>query len=160
MKLNLAPTELIALNKGEAAIVDRELVPVLSRFEWRLTSDGYAVAFIDGRNVLMHRVVNETPEGVETDHINRNRLDNRRSNLRNATHSQNMQNRGKRSGTRSQYRGVILTRSRQMGLMWQARITANGKLHIIGNFKGEIEAAQAYDNACRALHGDFAQTNF
>lgn len=80
----------ITLKNGEVALVDdADLKRVMSfSFYWYL-SNGYAVTRKHQRSIFMHAVVNNTPVGMCTDHINRNRLDNRKSNLRSCTRSEN-----------------------------------------------------------------------
>lgn len=87
----------IALTKGVFALIDIEDADLIGRFLWhsqwcKNTGSFYANRTVEGSLYAMHRIVNGTPKGLLTDHINRNTLDNRRSNLRNATNSQNMLN--------------------------------------------------------------------
>jgi hypothetical protein len=92
------------------------------------------------------------------DHTNTNSLDNRRSNLRLATPSQNSCNsRRDKSNTYSRYRGVSFSKRKQK---WFAAIRANGKKIWLGYFKTEIDAARAYDRAAREYHKEFASLNF
>lgn len=79
---------------------------------WSITGDGYAIAGrgSNGRQYL-HRLLMNPPKGMEVDHINRDRLDNRRENLRVVTHRENMQNQGPEGRGKSGYRGVYQTRS-------------------------------------------------
>ena len=93
----------IPLTKGAMAIVDDADYDRLAAMgTWHLSDMGYAVrrGLINGkkRTIRMHRVVNVTPAGLFTDHINRNRLDNRKSNLRSCTQYENMQNRERALG--------------------------------------------------------------
>lgn len=87
----------IKLTKGKFAIVDDEDYDELSKFKWYLSS-GYAIRKAKNgedrprSNVCMHRVIMKTPIGYETDHINHDRLDNRRCNLRVCTPSDNQRN--------------------------------------------------------------------
>lgn len=107
----------------------------------------------------MHRVIIEAPDEMFVDHINHNGLDNRRSNLRLATRSENTQNRRKISTkTRSRYKGLSLHKERRKG--WSARIRVKGKSKFLGFFADEIEAGKAYDRAARKYHGEFAVLNF
>lgn len=92
----------IPLTKGAVAIVDEEDYELVSQYKWHLNSMGYAVwrGKVDGKKktIRMHRLINNTPDGKYTDHINRNRLDNRRSNLRTVTQKENMQNKERGRG--------------------------------------------------------------
>lgn len=92
------------------------------------------------------------------DHINHNGLDNRKANLRLATHRQNLCNRRNTAlKAASRYRGVSLHKNTKR---WTARIKVYGKTKYLGLFDDEIDAAKAYDAAARRFHGVFASLNF
>jgi len=98
------------------------------------------------------------PEGMVVDHINHDGMDNRKANLRAATHSQNLCHRRKHSGTKSsKYKGVHW---HKFNKRWAARITFKKKTINLGYFRNEIDAAKAYDRAARKYHGEFASLNF
>lgn len=107
----------------------------------------------------MHRVIlglaDDDPRRV--DHGNRDKLDNRRANLRIATPEQNGANRTKfRSGEfSSAYKGVCRYRGR-----WQAVIRVDGRLRRLGFFDDEGEAARAYDQAALDAWGPYACLNY
>jgi hypothetical protein len=107
--------------------------------------------------VYLHREIMNAPEGLLVDHINSDTLDNRRVNLRLATHSQNSCNRPKKSNTSSRFIGVNFEKLRNQ---WCAKIRHHGKRIWLGRFENEIEAAKAYDEAARKYHGEFARLNF
>jgi hypothetical protein len=106
-----------------------------------------------GTMLRMHRVIVDAPAGMDVDHISRDTLDNRRSNLRVCEHFQNTRNRVKLNT--SLYKGVHPHQKR-----WRARITVNGKTLHIGCFTDQAEAALAYDQKARDLFGEFALLNF
>lgn len=140
----------ITLPQNKQVIVDDEDYEELSKYKWHL-SNGYAVRHVSTKPDIreyMHRKINDTPKGLVTDHINGNKLDNRRSNLRTATVSQNGMNYARKRGTTNPYRGVSL--HKKTGL-WRARIN-----HItIGYFRESSEARMAYECVVGQLYGEF-----
>lgn len=150
----------IELSAGRgAALVSDEDFGALSQFRWHLHSAGYAYRAVKNAgkqtNFLMHREVAQPDPGFVVDHINGNRLDNRRENLRVCTYAENARNNGaiKKS---SALRGVSW---HAKAGKWRATIKLNGKSKHVGYFATEAEAAAAYDEAARSLHGEFARTN-
>lgn len=143
---------------GVQVIVSAEDYASLSQHTWYLLAGGYAArnCIIDGckKAIYMHREILGFPSGQDVDHVNGNRLDNRRENLRAASRSQNNYNQRKiREGKSSQYRGVTWCRNKKR---WMAQIWVTGKHIVVGYFRDEQEAARARDGAALALHGDFA----
>ncbi|MAU10628.1 MAG: hypothetical protein CL607_17990 [Anaerolineaceae bacterium] len=102
----------IPLGRGAIAIVDDADFPWLTQMgTWRLNSSSYAVLHYVTQNghhrtLYMHRLILKLALGIQVDHINRNRLDNRRENLRFATRSQNQANKGLPTNNTSQYKGI------------------------------------------------------
>lgn len=147
---------LITLVNDEWATADIEFLELLTPHSWSLTGNGYARAVIDGRPVMMHRLIMGAPEGVIVDHINWNRLDNRRSNLRFANKRLNAANTGLNAKNTSGYKGVRPSRD---GRKWVAFISARGRYRHLGTFKFIEDAARAYDAAAIEAYGDFAHIN-
>lgn len=146
--------KLIPLACGAAAIVDDCDYLSLSSQRWCLFNK-YAGRYEGDVLVLMHRLINETPKGLFTDHINGNTLDNRRSNLRTATASQNMMNRRtRRKG--ALVKGAWFDGSGKQLKRWRASIEIAGRRKYLGRFHTEQEAADAYAAAARELQGEFA----
>jgi len=115
--------------------------------------NSYKIVSLRGKNFLAHRVAwliyyGSWPEGI-IDHVNGDKSDNRIENLREASRSQNMANRGPRKGRK--YKGVSKKRNR-----FQAYITKGGERKHLGWFDCEHEAAKAYNIAAKILHGDYA----
>lgn len=132
----------IQLSRGRVAIVDKsDYDRIVSLGKWTFHNMGYAYRFDRSVNpkkcLLMHRVVNGTPEGLFTDHINGNRLDNRKGNLRTVTQAENNSNRTTARGfeTSSHWSGYVV------------RVGHNNRRHYIGRFKTEADARAAYIKA-------------
>ena len=163
------PFRRIPLTRGKYAIVDPQDYTRLSRHKWHAVKHKAARTWYAKRTRprsadkscfahLMHRCIIKVPPGMVIDHINHNGLDNRRANLRIATHAQNRRNTRKcRPKTASKYKGVTWNTTLNK---WRAQITINGKRLSLGCFQDEIQAAKAYDKAAQKLHGEFAALNF
>lgn len=158
-------TKKITLTKGYSAIVDDIDYNYLNQWKWHALVAShnltYAVRKPD-KHIRMQRVIVERknghpiPQGMVVDHINRQSLDNRRSNLRLGTRGQNNCNRGKcRKKTSSRFKGTHRFRKK-----WQAAISVNGKNIYLGLFESEEDAAHRYDQAAKEYYGEFALLNF
>lgn len=117
---------------------------------------GYINIALDLKRYQAHRLVwlynyGVFPEG-DLDHINRNRADNRLSNLREATRTQNLRNSSIRSNNTSGYKGVTWVSEKGK---WRAQIFNSYKIHHLGYFDDIEKAAQAYDCKARELFGEF-----
>jgi hypothetical protein len=145
----------IPLTNGECAIVDDDDFDTVNQHRWMRTLAGYAVTTNSRRRIRMHRLVMDAPANTDIDHINRNKLDNRKENLRFCTQAENARNASIRTDNISGYKGVRFKANR-----WEASTKANGKRVYIGRFLTAEEAARAYDQVIKKLHGDFASTNF
>lgn len=143
----------IPLTQGEFALVDDDMFAYLSQWKWYLSDTGYAERKPVSGKVIMHRDIMGNPKGKQIDHINGNRLDNRRENLRVCNRSQNAMNTEKRSTNKSGYKGVSLDGKSGK---WVAHIRNT----YVGGFHDIVEAARAYDAKARELFGDFAKLNF
>jgi hypothetical protein len=150
----------IQLTQGKVSLVDDSDFDELSKHKWCYRSDGYAVrmsSYPNPKIIRMHRVIAGTPDGMDTDHINGDKLDNRRANLRTCTRSENMRNDGKHSDSTSGYKGVTWRKDTKK---WQAQLGVKYKHINLGSFDTAEEAARFYDVAANAYHGEFARTNF
>jgi len=151
----------IALTKGKFAIVDACDYERLNRYRWfAMKGDRtfYAIRNDPQRGtVLMHREIMHAPKGVPVDHIDRYGLNNRQSNLRLCTPSQNNCNQGPHRRGSSRFRGVSWQKSAHK---WAATICYRGVHYYLGLFEDEVEAARARDRKALELHGEFAWLNF
>jgi hypothetical protein len=150
----------IPLTRGYTTIVDDEDFDELSKYKWHCSSYGYAIRIIriglKRKTIWMHRLIVGTPDGMDTDHINGNRLDNRRTNLRVCTTTQNVRNATKRENTSSRFKGVYWCKRVSK---WMARVSLNSKGIYLGYFDDEIDAAKAYNEAAQKHYGEFAKLN-
>ena len=148
-------TKEIVLSKGKVALVDDgdyEML-VATGLRWCI-NDGYAFNRRLGR---MHRHLLKPPVGVMIDHINGDKLDNRRENLRLCTNSQNQANRKVTRGV-SKFKGVGWQKT-AWGGHWFAKITVQGKVINIGSYLTDLDAAKAYNDAAVLHFGEFAHLN-
>ncbi len=123
----------------------------------RSSSSPYAVCKRNGRLVQLHALVNETPDGLDTDHVNQDKLDNRRSNLRTATRSQNMANCfAPNISKTSRWRGVSWVARKQR---WRVSLRHRGRAFNLGYFLDEADAAMAYNEAALLHFGPFSHLN-
>lgn len=150
----------IALTRDEVTIVDDDDFERLSQWLWYCAGEGYAVRnqTIEGKNtlILMHRDIMNAPEGVQVDHINGNKLDNRKENLRLCTIAENSRNRSTQKNNNSGYKGVVWHKPNKK---WLTQIRFNGKRIHIGYFTDIHEAAKAYNEKAKELFGEFASIN-
>jgi hypothetical protein len=139
----------IPLSKGKFAIVDDEDFKWLNQWNWQLSWNGYAIRQqhirlgvnkYSHKCVRMHRLINRTPIGGITDHINRNKLDNRKANLRNANKSLNSINRDKQPNNKSGTRGVYWDKFNDK---WRAELKINGVKKSLGRFLDKDDAILA-----------------
>jgi len=141
----------ITLTNGGYAIVDDDRYDELSKFNWYKHTMGYAVTTIKSKTTLMHRYLINAESGKSTDHINRNKLDNRIENLRVCNQSENQAN--KIMKNKSGHKGIVWDKSRKL---WRARINKNGIEYHLGRFKKISEAIKAYRKGAESLYGEFA----
>lgn len=144
----------VVLSKGKVALVDDEDFEMLMQSNW-CVNDGYAFNSHLGR---MHRFLLSAPDELMVDHRNGDRLDNRRSNLRPCTNSQNQANRRTARGG-SAFKGVTWQKRPSGRGMWKAVLVVNGVAMYLGTFRTDLEAAAAYNDAALKHFGEFAHLN-
>ena len=151
----------IELTQGQYAIVDDDDYDEINQFNWCF-SHGYAVRAVTiskGKRKWqrMHRLVTNCSADMEVDHANHDKLDNRKSNLRVCSRSENNHNQQILTYAKSSvYKGVSFYK--RIG-KWQAQIKLNNKNKSLGYFTNEIDAAIAYNVAAIELFGEFALLN-
>lgn len=111
------------------------------------------------QDVYLARAIAKPPREFDVDHKDRNPLNNKRSNLRFATKSQNVINRAKSSGKTSEYRGVSYAKKAKSNPWRVYSRTPNGKRYH-GSFASEVQAAMAADQIAITTWGEFAPLNF
>lgn len=153
----------ITLTQGQVAIVDAEDFEWLNQWKWRAkkgTHRFYATRTVrsgDKKNIAMHRLIIgiDKGDGMQTDHINLDTLDNRCQNLRVATVSENNRNKRVRRDSASGHKGIIWDKRKNR---WLARITLHGKRSHLGYFANIEDAASSYACASNVMHGEFARS--
>jgi hypothetical protein len=158
-KINQSKQGLIMqITPDHFTIIDEQDEGLLYARHWWIAVKGrhcYVVGKVNHKNVKLHRIIARAREGEIVDHINRNSLDNRRSNLRKCTRGQNVQN-TKPWGV-SPFRGVNWSKRARK---WTSEIMFKGHRYWLGYFSDEILAALTYDCAADRLYGPIGFRNF
>ena len=148
----------IKLTQDKIALVSDIDYTYLNQWKW-CYHQGYAVRNSKHTTILMHRLILER-QGFKNfkqgDHINRRRLDNRRTNLRIATISQNAHNQKRPKNNTSGYKGVSWNTKDKI---WRAQIGINGKVIYLGSYHSKLKAAKIYNIAAKKYHKKYARLN-
>jgi len=131
------------------ALIDLEDVERVRKHKWSLNDKGYVRCRVRGKTVYLHRFLLGAEPGQEVDHINLNKLDNRKRNLRFCEHVQNCWNRA------STNRGVRMVRGRNLTKKFHAKITVNGVTKHLGYYLTPEEALEARLKAEEEFFGEF-----
>ncbi len=147
---------IVPLGNKIYALVSPEDYPQVMEHSWTLHSGGYAKAGGAKFSGYLHRFIMGSPPNLEIDHVNKNKLDCRRENLRVCTSQENKWNTRPRNKT-SKYKGVSWSK---VVKKWRSVIKRGGKTTTLGFFNKEAEAATAYDHTAKEFGGEFAYLNF
>ncbi|HDR9497632.1 TPA: HNH endonuclease [Burkholderia cepacia] len=150
----------IYTSRGQVIIVSPEDWREMAQWFWNIGAAGYAqrnIKLEDGRRALsmMHReIIGCTRgDGMQVDHRNLNRLDNRRDNLRKCSQSENLWNRVSVPTSTSRFKGVSWCKRTGK---WHAQIKCYGASKHLGYFDSEERAHEVYCLAADLLHGEYA----
>ena len=139
----------IQLTRGLVALVDDEDYDELSKYKWSFDGRSYARRREGGASIRMHIQLMGKIDGLEIDHINGNKADNRISNLREASRVKNQQN--QISAYKSNSTGLLGVSQHKPGV-WRARLCVSGKNKSLGLFSSPELAHEAYKEAKRVFH--------
>jgi len=150
----------IKLTQGKYALVSDEDYECLNQFHWSVDGNGYpqkAIKTKKGwRPIRMHRYLLKLKKKEHCDHINHNKLDNQRVNLRKCTQKENNRNLPMMITNTSGFRGVWWDKFKNK---WHSNISVNNKTIHLGRFKNIKDAAKIYNQAALKYFGDFAILN-
>ena len=148
----------IYTSKGEPFYVDLEDFDKVKNICWHRTNDGYIVNRSKDTTTMLHRYVTNCPPELQVDHIggNKTRNDNRKSNLRYATYSQNSMNRCLNDKNLYGVTGVAWDIKREK---WVATITADRHKHYLGAFDNFDDAVNARHNGEIKYFGEYSYNN-
>lgn len=147
---------------GFRVLVDETDAAFVRSHWWSITGKKsrtpYAITAINGKTTSMHRLIMGVSARQKVDHINNDSLDNRRSNLRPCSPSQNTWNARKCKSSTSRFKGVYKVGKRKNS--FEVELVRGGTRYQLGRFFDEVAAAICWDIATVALSGEFARPNF
>ena len=142
--------------KGKFALVDDEDYEELMQHKWIMQKRGYIINRSTRDTIYLHRFILKPNKGLVIDHVNHDKLDNQKINLRACSQGQNMANRKTNKVGSSKFKGVSFNKTTNK---WYSKIQFNYKQFNLGYFDTELEAAQAYNAKALELFGGFAHLN-
>lgn len=146
---------ILSAKNDKQIIIDEEDVALVTKYSWYVETNGYARSHIEGSKISMHRFILGLKKGqkIDVDHINGNRADNRKKNLRLCTRAQNLSNQFLKPSNTSGFKGVSWDVRKKK---WQAKINMNGKQFHLGRYETKEDAHKAYCEAADRMKGEFA----
>lgn len=150
----------IKSKSGEISIVDDDDFERVSQHRWYYSCGrkGNRYFAASAGKILLHRFIMNAQVGTQVDHLNGNKLDNRKKNLRICSNAQNNRNKKKkhRENNYSEFKGVTWNKKAKK---FQVGIRANGTQLHLGLTNFEIVAARVYDHWAKKFHGEYARLN-
>jgi hypothetical protein len=144
--------------KGKFTLVDDDVYSLISAHKWyymkNKSGNQYAYGIIDGKQILLHRLIKTPTRGKVIDHVDHNGLNNTRENLRICSFQQNTRYKQKSGKPKGAY--PLKTKS---GTRWRSYITLDGVTTYVGTYSTQKEAAEAYNNAANKYFKEFAKLN-
>jgi len=135
----------ILLDNGKISKIDTEDVNKIKKYKWYESSHGYVVARRNYKNIIIHRLIMGAKKEKQIDHINHDKLDNRKANLREATQQQNLLNRNAKG-----YYWDSINRK------WRVELCFNGKRRTFGRFEKENDAIEKRTEVEKIYFREFA----
>lgn len=137
---------------GEQFLFDLEDFDIIKNYMWTINK-GYVTTNYKQHTISMHRLIMQPDDNLTIDHINHNKTDNRKANLRICTQADNLKNKSKSKNNTS---GVIGVSWNIKDKRWRAKITKDKKYYFLGNFIYKEDAIKARLRAEQEMFGDFA----
>jgi len=145
-----------------SVIIDKDKYEELSQYKWhvlRQERDGgdnyYFRTRVDGGYRYLHRLIMDAPNHKQVDHINGNKLDNRRENLRIVTLRENLRNKKKSTTGKMRYKGYS-----RNGRTYRVQVSDGKTTWYSYGHETQLQAAKTYDRMAKAIFGEHARTNF
>lgn len=148
--------KILKLKNNKETVVDDNIYETVKDFIWSVDKNGYVSRRVGSGRIFLHRIVCGTEGKMHTDHINGDKLDNLRSNLRVLTTKENIWNSGIRVDNKTGLKGVSYRLDRKT---YTAEICKDGKKYRLGCYKDKYKAGQAYNTMAIKLFGDKARLN-
>jgi hypothetical protein len=142
--------------KGQEFYFDKDDYEKIKMFVWHVDRHGYVETLPNNKHTKLHKMITQTNSKENIDHVNGNKLDNRKMNLRKCTICQNNMNRGIGKGNKSGYKGVSWDLKNKK---WRVSISYKGKMKNLGRYDDIKEAAIKYNEKALELYCEFAKLN-